>query len=104
MVRVEAGNRLGPAQVRPVRATPGPTEDVRSEGLRPAGRALVVIDGGSPEGRERAGPAERAAPEKSRAGFIAQLLTANDPTLLPSRLERTRTAAACYAETARRLA
>jgi len=104
MVRVEAGNRLGPAQVRPVRATPGATEGARSETVRPAGRALVVIDGGRPEGRERAVPAERAAPGQSRAGFIAQLLTADDPTLLPSRLERTRLAAACYAETARRLA
>ena len=32
------------------------------------------------------------------------LLTAGDPTLLPSRLERTRMAAARYAEAARRLA
>ncbi|MCJ2067596.1 hypothetical protein MKK75_02055 [Methylobacterium sp. J-030] len=104
MVRVEAGNRLGPAQVRPVRAAPGVTEDARSETVRPAGRALVVIDGGRPEGRDRAVAAERAVPGKSRAGFIAQLLTADDPTLLPSRLERTRMAAACYAEAARRLA
>ena len=105
MVRVEAGNRLGPAQVRPVRAAPGATEGARSEAVRPAaGRALVVIDGGRPEGRERAVAAERAAPGRSRAGFIAQLLTADDPTLLPSRLERTRMAAATYAETARRLA
>ncbi|MEL6060707.1 MULTISPECIES: hypothetical protein [unclassified Methylobacterium] len=104
MVRVEAGNRLGLAQVRPVRATPGATEGGRSEAVRPTGRALVVIDGGYPEGRDRAVPAERAAPGTSRAGFIAQLLTAEDPTLLPSRLERTRMATACYAETARRLA
>ncbi|WP_342105256.1 hypothetical protein [Methylobacterium sp. SI9] len=104
MVRVEAGNRLGPAQVRPVRAAPGATQGARSEAVRPAGRALVVIDGGRPEGRERAVAAERAAPGRSRAGFIAQLLTADDPTLLPSRLERTRMAAASYAETARRLA
>ena len=104
MVRVEAGNRLGPAQVRPVRAAPGTTESARSETTRPAGRSLVVIDGGHPEGRERAEPAERAAPGQSRAGFITQLLTADDPTLCPSRLERTRMAAACYAEAARRLA
>jgi hypothetical protein len=104
MVRIEAGNRPGPAQVRPVRATPGATEGTRSEAVRPAGRALVVIDGGRPEGRDKAVPAERAVPGKSRAGFIAQLLTAEDPTLLPSRLERTRMAAACYAQAARRLA
>ncbi|MGT2480943.1 hypothetical protein ACU4GR_23825 [Methylobacterium oryzae CBMB20] len=41
---------------------------------------------------------------RPRAGFIAHLLTADDPTLLPSRLERTRMAAACYAQAARRLA
>ncbi|MBE7203294.1 MAG: hypothetical protein INR70_36610 [Parafilimonas terrae] len=104
MVRVEAGDRLGLAQVRPVRATRGATEGARAETVRPTGRALVVIDGGRPEGRERAVPAERAVPGKSRAGFIAQLLTADDPTLLPSRLERTRMAAACYAQAARRLA
>lgn len=104
MVRVGTGNRLGPEQARPTRATPGATEGARSETVRPAGRSLVVIDGGRPEGRERAVSAERAVPGRSRAGFIAQLLTADDPTLLPSRLERTRMAAACYAETARRLA
>ncbi|MCJ2017287.1 MULTISPECIES: hypothetical protein [unclassified Methylobacterium] len=104
MVRVEAGNRLGPAQVRPVRAAPGATEGVRSETTRPVGRSLVVIDGGRPEGRERAVPVERTALGQSRAGFITQLLTADDPTLHPSRLERTRMAAACYAEAARRLA
>lgn len=104
MVRVGTGNRLGPAQVRPVRATPDATEGARADSVRPAGRALVVIDGGRPAGRERAVPAEHAVLGKSRAGFIAQLLTADDPTLLPSRLERTRMAAACYAEAARRLA
>ncbi|SDM20636.1 hypothetical protein SAMN05216360_101188 [Methylobacterium phyllostachyos] len=104
MVRVEAGNRLGPAHVRPVRAAPDAMEGAGPEAARPAGRSLVVIDGGRPEGHERAVPAERAAPGQSRAGFIAQLLTADDPTLLPSRLERTQMAAACYAETARRLA
>ncbi|WP_244537230.1 hypothetical protein [Methylobacterium pseudosasicola] len=38
------------------------------------------------------------------SGFVAHLLVATDPTLRPSRLERTRAAAARYAETARRLA
>ncbi|WP_279598221.1 hypothetical protein [Methylobacterium sp. J-026] len=41
---------------------------------------------------------------RARAGFVAQLLTADDPTLLPSRQERTQMAAARYAEAARRLA
>ncbi|QGY05458.1 hypothetical protein MMSR116_28865 [Methylobacterium mesophilicum SR1.6/6] len=112
MVRIETGSRPGPAQVRPTRRVPDATEPVPQAGTRPphgtaassAERALVVIDGGRSEEAGRPATAECAAAGKPRAGFVAQLLTAGDPTLLPSRLERTRMAAASYAETARRLA
>jgi hypothetical protein len=108
MVRIETGSRLGPAQVRSGRAVPDAAERTPQAGTRPpqgaaspAGSALVVIDGGRPEAPDRAA---RPAAGASRAGFITHLLAAGDPTLLPSRLERTRMAAARYAETARRLA
>jgi hypothetical protein len=112
MVRIGTGNCPGPAQVRPVRDVPGSTEGTRQEGTQPQrrappaseARALVLIDGGQSERTERVASAERPAAGKPRAGFIAHLLTAGDPALLPSRLERTRMAAACYAEAARRLA
>ncbi|WP_457105826.1 hypothetical protein [Methylobacterium sp. P5_C11] len=71
---------------------------------QPTARALTVIDGGQSDGRREALSAERAAVGKPRAVFVAQLLSADDPTLQPSRLERTRVAAARYAEAARRLA
>ena len=109
MARIETGNRLGPAQVRPARETPQATERAAPDGTAPsrgdaASRALVVIDGGRSERPDRAMPAERLAAGRSRGGFITQLLASEDPTLLPSRPERTRMAAACYAEAARRLA
>ena len=111
MVRIETGDRLGPAQVRPARETPQATERAAPGGTAgpsspgdAASRALVVIDGGRSERPDRAMPAERLPAGRSRAGFIAQLLTSEDPTLLPSRPERTRMAAARYAEAARRLA
>lgn len=112
MMRIGTGSRAGPAQVRPVRDVPQSTEGTRQERAQPQrcaapaseARALVLIDGGRPERPERAASAERPAAGKPRAGFIAHLLTAGDPALLPSRLERTRMAAACYAEAARRFA
>ena len=112
MMRIGTGSRPGPAQVRPVRDVPRSTEGTRQEGTQPPrrappaseARALVLIDGGQSERSERVASAERPAAGKPRAGFIAHLLTAGDPALLPSRLERTRMAAACYAEAARRLA
>jgi hypothetical protein len=107
MVRIGTGSRLEPAQVRPARDVPGATEGTPQDGTRrpsSEARALVLIDGGRSEGSERAALAERPAAARPRAGFIAQLLTAGDPALLPSRLERTRMAAACYAQAARRLA
>lgn len=112
MARIETGSRPGPAQVRPARHVPEATERPAQAQAWPrqthaaatAGRALVVIDGGRPEDADRVSAAERPGAGKPRAGFVAQLLTAGDPTLFPSRLERTRMAAASYAETARRLA
>jgi hypothetical protein len=112
MARIETGNRPGPAQVRPARRVPEANERPIEAQTRPqhtqaasrTGRALVVIDGGRSEEVDGASAAERPGAGKARAGFIAQLLTAGDPTLLPSRLERTRMAAASYAETAQRLA
>ncbi|GJE12301.1 MULTISPECIES: hypothetical protein [Methylobacterium] len=107
MVRIGTGGRVGPAQIRPARAVPEATESAPQAGTRPqqdAARALVVIDGGQSEEAGGTAAAERSTAGKPRAGFVAQLLTAGDPTLLPSRLERTRMAAACYTETARRLA
>ena len=109
MVRIETGNRLGPAQVRPAREAPQATERSAPDGPGPtrdegASRALVVIDGGRSERADRAVPAERLTAGRSRGSFIAQLLVSENPTLLPSRPERTRMAAACYAEAARRLA
>jgi hypothetical protein len=105
MVRIGTGSRLGPAQVRPVRTVADATERTGPAAARAPTRALVVIDGGrTAEEPEKAAAADPRVVGRSRAGFIAQLLTANDPTLLPSRLERTRAAAACYAEAARRLA
>lgn len=64
-------------------------------------RALVVIDGGRTNDRASAASLRDG---RAEAGFVAQLLVGADPTLQPSRLVRTRQAAASYAEMARRLA
>ena len=48
--------------------------------------------------------AERPVPPlrgRPLAGFLAQLIVSADPTLRPSRIDRTQEAAARYAETAR---
>ncbi|KQQ48158.1 hypothetical protein ASF58_02145 [Methylobacterium sp. Leaf125] len=58
-------------------------------------RDLVVISGG-------AAPGFRPIPARPLSGFLAQLIVSVEPTLRPSRLERTRSAAARYAEAARR--
>ena len=103
MVRVGTGDRLGPAQVRPVRPEQSATEASRAEpAARPSGRALVVIAEKCPEEPGLVAHAMGAVAGGARAGFLTQLLTAGDPTLLPTRLERTQMAAACYAEAARR--
>lgn len=56
---------------------------------------LVLIPGGASSGL-------RPVPNRPLAGFLAQLLVSAEPTLRPSRSERTLSAAARYAETARR--
>ncbi|MGE8125649.1 hypothetical protein ACQKQD_01590 [Methylobacterium sp. NPDC080182] len=104
MVRIGTVSRLGPTQVRSTRRAPVRDADTSPETARTEVHALALIDGGLSEAPSGTRTAERAAAGRPRAGFIAQLLTADDPTLLPSRLERTRMAAARYAEAARRLA
>ena len=92
-----AAARTGPARDARVRQDEGSA----TEAAEAAGRALVVIEGGR---REEPRAFRLDAVARPGAGFVAQLLVAADPGLRPSRLERTRTAAACYAEAARRLA
>jgi len=55
----------------------------------------VVISGGGASGF-------RPVPARPLSGFLAQLIVSTEPTLRPSRIERTRSAAARYAEAARR--
>ena len=91
MMRIGTGSCPEPAQVRPMRDVPGSTEGTRQEGTQPPrrappaseARALVLIDGGQSERSERVASAERAAAAKPRAGFIAHLLTAGVPALVP---------------------
>jgi hypothetical protein len=101
MVRIGTGSRPGPAQVRPA---PGVSAPDDPKPAQPTARALVAIVGGGSERDGGSGSARRAAAGQARAGFLAQLIVADDPTLRPSRRERSRMAAACYAEAARRLA
>ena len=61
-------------------------------------RDLVVI-----AGRDDAAPLSlRPIPARPMAGFLAHLIVSTEPTLRPSRIELTRSAAARYAEAARR--
>ena len=96
MSRIGAVGRVGAAQDAPARVGAG-----RADAAVPAQRALVVVAGGR---FGEPGSASHTGSARSCAGFIAQLLVATDPDLRPSRLERTQSAAARYAETARRLA
>jgi hypothetical protein len=61
-------------------------------------RDLVVIAGRDDSARLSLRP----IPARPMAGFLAQLIVSTEPTLRPSRIERTRSAAARYAEAARR--
>lgn len=102
MGRIETVGRVAAARVVPVRdAQAGPSKGAAKEAAESPARALVAIDGGR---REEPRSPGRDGVARPGAGFVAQLLVAADPGLRPSRLERTRAAAACYAETARRLA
>ena len=75
----------------------GPEAD-RTDEAEPARRDLVVIPGGATAGSTGLRP----VPERPLAGFLAQLIVSAEPTLRPSRRERTRSAAARYAEAGRR--
>ncbi|AWN41028.1 hypothetical protein [Methylobacterium durans] len=62
------------------------------------GNALAIV---SPCG---SGTHARKPARRPLAGFVAQLIVSEDPRLRPSRAERTRCAAAVYADAARRRA
>ncbi|WP_246685581.1 hypothetical protein [Methylobacterium sp. WL103] len=64
-------------------------------------RALVAIAGGRDEAAQDAPTPKARGGTRPLAGFLTQVIVASDPTLRPSRLERTGIAAARYAETAR---
>ena len=102
MARIGTLGRTGATWSRPARvAGSGP---VASADAIPPVRALVVLDGGRQENRAPILPLDGSGDGRPSAGFVAQLLIANDPTLRPSRPERTRTATSRYAEMARRMA
>jgi hypothetical protein len=109
MVRIGTGTRPAAGQAGGVRApadvaeVSGTTGSASRDGV-PRDRALLVLDGESAQARDSTRRTERSAAGRPRAGFIAQLLATGDPTLLPSRLERTRRAAALYDAAAQRLA
>ncbi|NEU10769.1 hypothetical protein G3T14_01310 [Methylobacterium sp. BTF04] len=63
------------------------------------GRDLVIMSGSPQE--PRCGWRVARRPD---SGFLAQLIVSADPTLRASRIERTRSATARYAEMARRRA
>ncbi|MGU3362056.1 hypothetical protein ACLBWX_17160 [Methylobacterium sp. M6A4_1b] len=71
----------------PAGASPGSASAAR--------RDLVVVSGAEASGY-------RPIPARPLSGFLAQLIVCTEPTLRPSRIERTRSAAARYAEAARR--
>ncbi len=87
------------------RATEPAPRGPRSESARAEpSRALVALDGGRAEApRAEPAPTSRGS-GRPLAGFLAQMIVEADPTLRPSRLERTRAAAALYAEAGRRTA
>ena len=104
MARIGTVGRTGATWTRPARQAGAVTGQVGSVEEIPPVRALVVLDGGRRETRATIVATDRFDGDRASAGFVAHLLVATDPTLRPSRLERTRAAAARYAETARRLA
>ncbi|GJD72273.1 hypothetical protein [Methylobacterium goesingense] len=73
-------------------------EDHASDAGPRGGHDLVVIAGGA----SGTSAGLRPVPNRALAGFLAQLIVSAEPTLRPSRGERTRAAAARYAEAARR--
>ncbi|MCJ2096007.1 hypothetical protein MKK67_26440 [Methylobacterium sp. J-072] len=104
MARIGTVGRTGATWSRPARPAGAAAGPVGSVEEIPPVRALVVLDGGRREARATIVSVDRFDGGRACSGFVAHLLVATDPTLRPSRLERTRAAAARYAETARRLA
>jgi len=104
MARIGTVGRTGASWSRTTRQAGAAAGPVGSVEEIPPVRALVVLDGGRREAHASIVATDRFEGGRASAGFVAQLLIASDPTLRPSRLERTRAAAARYAETARRLA
>ncbi len=97
MMQIGTIGRVGTvrASVRP----PAPASEPPQASQAPA-RALVAIAGGRDEAPDAPMPKARGG-TRPLAGFLTQVIVASDPTLRPSRLERTGIAAARYAETAR---
>ena len=104
MARIGTVGRTGKTTGRPAQSVRAGTVPVASTDEIPPVRALVVLDGGRGEERATYVAPIRLGAGRPNAGFVAQLLVTADPTLKPSRQERTRMAAARYGETARRLA
>lgn len=104
MARIGTIGRTGAAWSGTAHAATAVGGSVASTDAIPPVRALVVLDGGRQEPRATIIPPDRSGAAGARAGFVTQLLIASDPTLRPSRSERSRSAAARYAEAARRLA
>ena len=68
-------------------------------------QALTILPGREDaRGREDLRTGASSTIRRPLAGFVAQLMVSEDPRLRPSRGERTRSAAALYAEAARRRA
>lgn len=85
------------------------TEDCAGPGLAPseaepdgyeASRALVVVQARNERGNADRGP--RHVGGRPLAGFVTQLIVSTDPAARPSRITRTKAAAALYAQTADR--
>lgn len=102
MMRIGTIGRVSATQGRPAQAARGAGGRPDAPETRPPARALVVLDGGLRDAAATRGRPVGAG--RGSACFVAQLIVADDPDLRPSRLVRTRQAAALYAETARRLA
>ena len=96
MMQIGTIGRVGTvrATVRPQAPEPAPRD------AAPV-RALVAIAGGRAEAPQDAQTPKARGGTRPLAGFLTQMIVASDPTLRPSRLERTGIAAARYAETAR---
>ncbi|GJE60237.1 hypothetical protein [Methylobacterium trifolii] len=103
MMRIETVGR--PGTVRVGRRT-APETGRHATADADTARALVVLPGGRVGGGEGDARQDRAPRTGGRplAEFVAHLIVSADQSLRPSRIERTRAAAALYAETDRRLA